>query len=110
MRGFVDDAIAVGSGRLEPPAVQMSSKIARGLMERKMTYSPTSKPRWPMACALDGLGAPSTDQADFDSYALVNQATDVVLGRGVHRPVPVHHSRSTSSLPPFSPLGRRDQL
>ena len=82
MSGLIDDTIAVGSGRLEPPAVRGSDRVMRGMIVRERTYSPTSKPRWPKACARDGFRAPSTDQADFASCIIVIQATYACLDVG----------------------------
>ena len=72
---LIDDAIAVSSGRFEPPAVRMLDGATRGMIVEERTYSPTSKPIWPIACARDGFGDPSTDHADFASCANVIQAT-----------------------------------
>ena len=89
MSGLINDTIAVGGGRLEPPAVRISDRVTRGMIVRDRTYSPTSKPRWPKACARDGFGAPSTDQADFASCTAVIQATHACLGVGyIIRPWP----------------------
>ena len=64
---LVDDAITIGSGRFQPPAVRMSGKGIMATIVGERTYSPTSKPRWPKACARDGSNSPSTDQAEFNS-------------------------------------------
>ena len=42
---LINYAIAVCSGRLEPPAGQTSGKGIRGMIMRERTYSPISKSR-----------------------------------------------------------------
>lgn len=107
---LIDDAIAVGSSRLKPPAVQMLGQCTGAMIVGEKTYSPTSKPRWPKAYARDGFGAPSTDQADLASCDNYYSGNACVFGGGVHHPASVPPSRSSSSPPPFCPLDRRDPL
>ena len=99
MSGLINDTIAVGSGRLEPPAVRVSDLVISWMIEREWTHSPTSKPRWPNACARDGFGAPSMDQADFASCTIVIQATHDYLDVGyIIRPWPSLPSQLPHSL------------
>ena len=75
--GLVDNTVTIGSGRLEPPAVRMSGKAFMGTTVGESTYSPTSKPRWPKACARDGFNFPSTDQTDFNSCYHIFRAMQI---------------------------------